>query len=163
MLNCPPDSPEHAFFLSYLYPPPCVIIINSVLYANGASWWNLTTEGALVPPADEGALIATSAACKSYSFSETRGYVVLWKLVLLQNVLGKFVRKFSSRLFCQNNDQCRRSIVAVDSKPMSLSWMRWQSQADIAGDQPISLTILFYWLMVGLGTRASNQHKIVST
>ncbi len=37
MLNCPPDSPEHDFFLSYLYPP-CVIIINCVLYANCASW-----------------------------------------------------------------------------------------------------------------------------
>ncbi len=66
----------------------------------------------------------------------------LWKLVLLQNVLGKFVRKFSDRLFWQNNDQCRRFITAVDSKPMSLSWMRWQSHADISDDQPISLTIL---------------------
>ncbi len=58
----------------------------------------------------------------------------LWKLVLLQNVLGKF----SDRLFWQNNDQCRHFIAAVDSKPKSLSWMRWQSQADTAGDQPIS-------------------------
>ncbi len=65
----------------------------------------------------------------------------LWKLVLLQNVLGKFVRKFSDRFIWQNNDQCRHCIAAVDSKPMSLSWMRWQSQADIAGDQPISLSI----------------------
>ncbi len=58
----------------------------------------------------------------------------LWKLVLLQNVLGKFVRKFTARIFWQNNDQCRHFIVAVYSKPMSLSWMRWQSQVDIAGD-----------------------------
>ncbi len=55
----------------------------------------------------------------------------LWKLVLLQNLLGKFVQKFSDRIFWHNNDQCRRFIAAVDSKPMSLSWMRWQSQADI--------------------------------
>ncbi len=55
----------------------------------------------------------------------------VWKLVLMQNVLGKFVRKFSDRRFWQNNDQCRRFIAAADSKPMSLSWVRWQFQADI--------------------------------
>ncbi len=65
----------------------------------------------------------------------------LWKLVILQNVLGKFGRKFSDRIFWQNSDQCRHFIAAVDSKPMSLSWMRWQLQANIADDQPISLTI----------------------
>ncbi len=65
----------------------------------------------------------------------------LWKLVLLQNALGKFDRKFSDRFIWQNNDQCRHFIAAVDSKPMSLSWMGWQSQADIAGDQLILLAI----------------------
>ncbi len=65
----------------------------------------------------------------------------LWKLVLLQNVLGKVVRKFSDGFFWQNNDVCRNFIAALDSKPMSLSSMRWQSQADIARNQPISLTI----------------------
>ncbi len=43
---------------------------------------------------------------------------------LLKNILGKFVRKLSDRIVSQNNDQCRHFIAAVDSKPMSLSWMR---------------------------------------
>ncbi len=63
----------------------------------------------------------------------------LWKLLPLQNVLGKFTRNFSNRLVLKNNDQRK---AAVDSKPMSLSWMRWQSQADIAGEQAISLAIV---------------------
>ncbi len=75
----------------------------------------------------------------------------LWKLVLLQNALGKFVRKFSYWLFWQNNDQCRRFIATVDSKPMSLSWMRWQFQADIADDQPISLTIIILLINSRIG------------
>ncbi len=75
----------------------------------------------------------------------------LWKLVLLQNVPGKFIRTCSDRLFWQNNDQCRRFIAAVDSKPMSLSWMRWQSHADIADDQPISLTIFILLINSRIG------------
>ncbi len=75
----------------------------------------------------------------------------LWKLVMLQNVLGKFVRKFSDRLFWQNNEQSRRFIAAVDSTPMSLSWMRWQSQADIADDQSISLTIFILLIKSWIG------------
>ncbi len=55
------------------------------------------------------------------------------RLALLQNVLGKFFDNF----FWQNNDHYRHFIAAVDSKPMSLPWMRRQPQADIAGDQPI--------------------------
>ncbi len=65
---------------------------------------------------------------------------VLGKLAPLQNVLGKFVWTFSGRIFWQNNDQCRYFMAAGDSKPISLSWMRWQPRADVTGDQPISLT-----------------------
>ncbi len=75
----------------------------------------------------------------------------LWKLVLLQNVLGKFVRKFSDRLFWQNNDQCRHFIATVDSNPMSLWWMRWQSHAHIADDHPISLTIFILLINSRIG------------
>ncbi len=63
----------------------------------------------------------TSSCCKTYLENSS------------ENVLTDF--------FWQNNDQCRRFIAAVDSMPMSLSWMRCQFQADIADDQPISLTI----------------------
>ncbi len=44
-------------------------------------------------------------------------------------------------LFLQSNVQSRYFVAAVDSGPISLPWMRWQSQADITGDQPISITI----------------------
>ncbi len=75
----------------------------------------------------------------------------LWKLVPLQNVLGKFVWKISVWIFWQNNDQYRHFIAAVGSKPVSLPWMRWQSQADIAGDQSISLTIFILLIKGGIG------------
>ncbi len=45
----------------------------------------------------------------------------LGKLFLLQNLLGKFVRKFADRILWQNNDQCRHFKAAVDSKQMLLS------------------------------------------
>ncbi len=88
--------------------------------------------------------------------SELAQSAVLWKLVL-KKTGPHWKTHFENSSFCKTylensskNDQCRRFIAAVDSKPMSLSWMRWQSQADIAGDQPMSLTVfLFYWLMVG--------------
>ncbi len=48
---------------------------------------------------------------------------------------------FLTDFFWQNNDQYRHFIATVDSKLKSLPWMRWKSQADIAGVQPISLTI----------------------
>ncbi len=44
----------------------------------------------------------------------------LSKIVLLQNILGKFVRKCSNRIFWQNNDQCRHFIAAID-QPISLT------------------------------------------
>ncbi len=49
--------------------------------------------------------------------------------------------KIRPKIFWQNNDQCTHFKAAADSKPMSLLWMRWKSQADIAGDQPIPLTM----------------------
>ncbi len=45
----------------------------------------------------------------------------LGKLFLLQNLLGKFVRKFADRILWQSNDQCRHFKAAVDSKQMLLS------------------------------------------
>ncbi len=45
----------------------------------------------------------------------------------LENSSENFLTDF----FWQNKDQCRRFIAAVDSKPMSLSWMSWQFQVDI--------------------------------
>ncbi len=44
----------------------------------------------------------------------------LGKIVLLQKLLGKFVRKFADRILWQNNDQCRHFKAAVDSKQMLL-------------------------------------------
>ncbi len=32
-------------------------------------------------------------------------------------------------------------MLSVDNGPTSLPWMRWQSQSDIIGDQPILITI----------------------
>ncbi len=68
-----------------------------------------------------------------------------WKLVLLQNVLGKFVRIFSDRFIWQNTDQWRHFIANV------IVVMRWQSQADIAGVQPISLTIWILLINIRIG------------
>ncbi len=60
------------------------------------------------------------------------------KAYMENSPLGKFFRKFSGRIFLRNNAQCRYFVAAVDSGPISLSY---QSQADITGDQPISITI----------------------
>ncbi len=63
----------------------------------------------------------------------------LWKLVLLQNVFGKIVQKFSDRFFFAKNDQCRHFIAIFVDEMTILSRYRWFS-ADI--------TYNFYFIFI---------------
>ncbi len=76
----------------------------------------------------------------------------LWKLVLLQMYLENSSENFLTDFFGKTMIwQNIHFIATVDSKPMSLSWMRWQSQADIADDHPISLTIFILLINSRIG------------
>ncbi len=64
-----------------------------------------------------------------------------WKTRPTTQHTWKIRPKIFLPIFLQNNVQCKSFVAAVISRLISLPWMRWQSQTDITGDQPITLII----------------------